>query len=1119
MRIDSLPVMLACASITVDVLAVRLPVVQDVDVVVAGGSSAAVAAAVAAKQAGATVFLAAPRPYLGEDLAGTLRLARVPGDDESHPIYRAIFDGRRAARANWPFAYTYDAKPDKQHDDAKHSVLTDGKFGNATLESVQFSGDVTVSVDLGEARDISGVELSTYLREHKAGKNRNADLSKVGFRTAAMEVSASRDGKTWSLVSFSDKPAVMGTTNSGILSVPISGTWRYLRVRAVRDPAYPRQLLGELRVLKGDSAVDELVDRTTPIAVKRTLDEALLAAGVPYLTGAVPCGLLKDEDDRACGIVIADRSGRQAIRAKVIIDAMPRGRIARLAGAEATFKAGTRTFSRIVLSGERPKSSRVRATQLPGDVPVTVKNIRSKRFPNDFTAHFWKCEMDVDMPDDSARSFAEAEQALRDATFTPLQADAANTAVLADEPALRVPDGKPVFVLAPCAFPGKAITVGAQTGTAAAKTAKGIPAPSGQIYVYGALPGEKLLIHASAARVGEHAKALPSYLVKASGTVADVSPMPLLATCDTFVVGAGTGGGPAGISAARAGAKTIVCEYVYMMGGVSTDGLIGHYYYGNRVGFTREIDAGVQETGAVFPQAKSEWYRREQRRAGAEIWFGTMLQGVVVYGSRVIGVVVVMPDGTRGAVRCSNVVDATGNAEIPALVGTDTEFITDEDLSVQGATMARNTLGTGYANSDLGFVDDTDAADVFYFALRTRASMPDGTWDQAQVVNSRERRRMVGAFYMTPPDVMNGRTYPDTVVRTYSNFDSHGQTAHDAFFIEDPGHKPMYVNLPYRCFLPKTLDGVLVTGLGISAHRDAMPILRMEPDVQNQGYVAGYAAASAVKAGVTVRNVDMKALQKHLVEKKIIGPDVPKQKDSFPLSDEAFAKAVHDLADNYKGLAVLMTDPDRARPLLARAYATAEGESKFNYAHLLAMLGRDDGAALVLAKFKAMDWDKGWNYRGMGQYNRSVSWVDSYAIALGHAKVRAAVPALIEKADQLTEKSEYSHFRAIARALEEIGDPSAAPALARVLKRPGIGGRAQKMQAKVPVFEGFSNRAGDWERTLSLREICIARALYRLGDTPDGLGRRTLEAYAADPRRAFAAHACLVLKQQPTTTK
>ena len=1102
---------LACAGLILSTLAGELPVVQDVDVVVAGGSSAAVAAAVAAKEAGATVFLAAPRPYLGEDLAGTLHLARVPGDYESHPIYRSIFDGRRAARPSWPFKYSYDATPDKLHADAKKTVLSDGVFGDPAKNSVQFPGDVTVSVDLGAVRDVSCVELSTYLREQKGETLRTAGLASVGFRTAAMEVSASCDGKTWSPVAISDKPAVMGTTSNGIFTMPLAGRWRYLRVRATKDQAYPRQILGELRIVKGDSAVEGLVDRATPFTVKRALDEAMLAADVPYLTGAVPCGLLKDADGHACGIVIADRSGRQAIRAKVVIDAMPRGRIARLAGAEAAFKPGLRTFSRVVLSGEQPKDPRVRVKQLPGTVPVSVTKIRSKAFPNAFDAHFWKCEMDVDMPDGSARSFAAAEQALRDATFTPLQADAANTVVLAGEPPLRVPDDSRVFALGPCEFPGKAIADGAMAGTAAAKSAKATPAPRGALSVCSALPGEKLLELKSGERVGEHAKALPAYLVNASGAVADAASLPLLATCDTFVVGAGTGGGPAGISAARAGAKTIVCEYLYMMGGVSTDGLIGRYYFGNRVGFTHEIDEGVKVTGAVFPQAKSEWYRREQRRAGAEIWFGTMLEGVIVDGSRVTGVVVVMPDGTRGAVRCANVIDSTGNAEIPALAGTDTEFITDTELSVQGVGMARNTLGTGYANSDLSFVDDTDAADLFYFALRSRASLPADTWDQAQIVNSRERRRMVGAFYMTPPDVMNGRTYPDTVVRTYSNFDSHGQTAHDAFFIEDPGHKPMYVNLPYRCFLPKTLDGVLVTGLGISAHRDAMPILRMEPDVQNQGYAAGWAAANAAKTGVSVRDIDVKALQAHLVEKKVIDADVPNQKDSFPLSDEAFAQAVRDLADGYKGLAVLMTDPDRARPLLAGAYTAAEGEAKFNYAHMLAMLGRDDGAALVLAKFKAMDWDKGWNYRGMGQFNRSVSWADSYAIALGHAKVRAAVPALVEKADRLTEKSEYSHFRAIARALEEIGDKSAAPALARVLQRPGIGGHAQKMQADVPVFAGYSNKAGDWERTLSLREICIARALYRLGDTPDGLGRRTLEAYAADPRRAFATHASLVL--------
>ena len=52
----------------------QIPVVKDVDVVVVGGASAAVEAAVAAAESGAKVFLLAPRPYLGDDICGTMHL-------------------------------------------------------------------------------------------------------------------------------------------------------------------------------------------------------------------------------------------------------------------------------------------------------------------------------------------------------------------------------------------------------------------------------------------------------------------------------------------------------------------------------------------------------------------------------------------------------------------------------------------------------------------------------------------------------------------------------------------------------------------------------------------------------------------------------------------------------------------------------------------------------------------------------------------------------------------------------------------------------------------------------------------------------------------------------------
>ena len=65
--------------------------------------------------------------------------------------------------------------------------------------------------------------------------------------------------------------------------------------------------------------------------------------------------------------------------------------------------------------------------------------------------------------------------------------------------------------------------------------------------------------------------------------------------------------------------------------------------------------------------------------------------------------------------------------------------------------------------------------------------------------------------------------------------------------------------------LPRGVDGILVVGLGISAERDAVPLIRMQPDVQNGGYAAGVAAAMAAKDGVSIRHVDIDRLQKHLV--------------------------------------------------------------------------------------------------------------------------------------------------------------------------------------------------------------------------------------------------------------
>ena len=58
----------------------EIPLAYEVDVLVVGGGTGAVSAAVAAARSGAKVFLAAPHPYLGDDMTATLRLWLEEGE-------------------------------------------------------------------------------------------------------------------------------------------------------------------------------------------------------------------------------------------------------------------------------------------------------------------------------------------------------------------------------------------------------------------------------------------------------------------------------------------------------------------------------------------------------------------------------------------------------------------------------------------------------------------------------------------------------------------------------------------------------------------------------------------------------------------------------------------------------------------------------------------------------------------------------------------------------------------------------------------------------------------------------------------------------------------------------
>jgi len=310
----------------------------------------------------------------------------------------------------------------------------------------------------------------------------------------------------------------------------------------------------------------------------------------------------------------------------------------------------------------------------------------------------------------------------------------------------------------------------------------------------------------------------------------------------------------------------------------------------------------------------------------------------------------------------------------------------------------------------------------------------------------------------------------------------------------------------------------LVVGLGLSAERDAMPSIRMQADLQNLGYAAGLAAAMAAESGQPLRAIDVRTLQRKLVEVGNLPAEVLTHTDSFPLAVQHIEAAAQGALDNHGDLAVLLSQPELALPILRRRYAAVPpGEIRLTVARALALLGDTTGVESLLEALQHSPWDAGSNVEPFGNQGAQYSRMDMLILALGRARDERATKLILERARELSPAHPLSHFRAVALALESFRDPAVADVLSELLRQPGMTGHAitNLTQARHQLGEEQQGQGRTTQHlNPALRELFLARALYRCGDR-QGLGASVLRQYEQHVSGHFARHAHAVLKGKP----
>ncbi|MGH9837788.1 MAG: FAD-dependent oxidoreductase [Blastocatellia bacterium] len=130
----------------------------------------------------------------------------------------------------------------------------------------------------------------------------------------------------------------------------------------------------------------------------------------------------------------------------------------------------------------------------------------------------------------------------------------------------------------------------------------------------------------------------------------------------------------------------------------------------------------------------------------------------------------------------------------------------------------------------------------------------------APMMGIRESRRIMGDYVLTKEDVVEGRRFDDAVSMGGYHVDIHNPSGTWVHSADVEAY-----TIPFRSLIARGVDGLLMAGKCLSATHEAVASTRVIPICMGQGQAVGTAAALAVRAGKSVREIGIGRLQDALI--------------------------------------------------------------------------------------------------------------------------------------------------------------------------------------------------------------------------------------------------------------